>query len=329
MKIRHIFTLFTVFALTLLASFHGFAVMVPRDPELELARSVFIDDPKRVLGYDPQTDAICGAVNGNRDKPIVVCAHGFGDSKKNFVANLEKCLPGHDRDQFICFNFRDYRLDNGSMLPQLRYANLGQEPDARVVLFHVVKCFCKGHKNIVLFAHSRGCASTIRALDMLFDPYKYRSVWEAFGFTDKNGCILHGNSIRAIKNAVGRVYLARPLLSIREALLLAGKRATGSFLAPATAMLLRSVARLFGSYNTRTEEPIDILKRLLLQARFDFYLFFAPNDAVVGNRYDDLVSTTLAYDPANRSTLEAHSTGIEHVEVADAVCALRSYLAAQ
>lgn len=298
-------------------------VDTPMGDEICQVRSCFIDDPERALGFDPHTDQIVPAL-GDGNSPIVVCMHGFGDSKDNFSLRLVDSMQGCPRDQFVCFNFCDYRLRSGWMLPQLRYANLGQEPDARVVLFHIIKCFCNGHKNIVLFAHSRGCAATIRALDMLFDPYKYRKTWEDLGFL-KNGSIQFGSAIRAIQQAIGHVYLARPLLDVREALLAAGRRVTGRYLAPVTALMLHGAARVFTRYTVLDEEPIVLFKRLVHQARFNFYVFFAPHDRVVGNAYDDLVAT-LAGDAANSSTLAVYNTGIDHIEVNDAANAVRAYL---
>ncbi len=299
--------------------------------EVDLVRRIFIDDPKKVLGYDPDTDQISESPAADPlSQTIVLCSHGFGDSKYSARAlsphtGTINLLPPVVRGRFVSFNFRDHRVGGAIPLFSLRHTNLGGEPDARVVLFHIIKCFCKGYTNIMLFGHSRGCAATIRALDMLTDPYKYRSVWTDFGFS-QNGVTLCCEVIQAVQAAVGRVYLARPLLDVKKAFWCAGKNVTGAFLAPVTASVLRAVACTLGSCSLRVDEPITILKNLLQRAQFDFYLFFAPNDAVVGNFYDDLIMRELAHDPANRSTLHACCTGIVHTEFRDAATALGEYL---
>ncbi|MCL5436637.1 MAG: hypothetical protein M1549_02035 [Candidatus Dependentiae bacterium] len=296
-------------------------------------KRIFIDRPADVLGYDPDTDRIAEADGQSPlGRTVVLCLHGFGDSKYSpnaFSPHAPsvKIVPENVRRLLVSFNFRDHREWWGLPLARLRHTNLGGEPDARVVLFHIIKCYCRGYENIVLFGHSRGCAAGIRALDMCVHPSAYRETWKALGFATRgNGLDLE--KIRAIQSAIGRIYLARPLLDIHHALLMAGQRAVGTLFAPVAAAVLRRAASSLADCSLQASEPIELLRGLLVEVPFDFYLFFAPNDAVVGNPHDDLVMGELAHNPKNVAQLHAQRTGETHFEFRDAAVALGEYLMA-
>ncbi|MCL5436469.1 MAG: hypothetical protein M1549_01155 [Candidatus Dependentiae bacterium] len=296
--------------------------------ELDRVRRIFIDDPVRVLGYDPDTDQIPLVESDT----CVLCMHGFGDSKYSPNASSLQSprvswLPAENQKPLVTFNFRDHRDPSGLPLSRLRYTNLGGEPDARAVAFHIIKCFCDGYTNIVLFGHSRGCAATLRALDTFVHPYNYRLTWQALGF-GRSHHALDCKAITAVRQAIGRIYLARPLLDIGNAFRMAGKRVMGSFFVPVTAALLRGVACTLGSCSMRAPEPIDLLKALLLAVPFDFYIFFAPDDEVVGNPHDALVMNVLAHEPSNKGMLHVARTGSSHFEFCDAAAAMGDYLLA-
>jgi hypothetical protein len=244
--------------------------------------------PEKLLGYNPNTDHIVPAPN---ERAIaLICAHGFGDRKHRFG------FENTQNTTIVAFHFRDSRDRQHSWGD----INLGQEADARVVLYHIILCYEAGYKTIALFGHSRGAAACITALDMVERPDAYRATWEAFGFvahtvttTQKSTRhLINRPAIKEIREALqrGTIFLARPLMSVDAAIGCSVANTLPcalSFLYPPAHWAATKAFACCTSYNAARAEPIDLLESLIGgNTHYKFTIYLATDDGEVSNKCD-------------------------------------------
>lgn len=276
------------------------ALLLQRVLVLSCAFSLSVAEAKRfrisdqnvttLLGYDPQTDSITPA--RNKHMAAVIDIHGFQSAKGKGSTGMHG-LRSDKQNTIISFHFRDSTL----LTPNWKWkeVSLGQEPDMRVVLYHILLCYEAGYKIIILFAHSRGGAATINTLDLFEHPQDYLAIWEEFGFVSHptpDTSVLDETEIQNIKRAIERgiIFLVRPLMNLDAATHCAVDGTLSpslSFLHTPTYWYARYVFSRFTACNPNRTEPIDIFEELVRGSNnFSFRIFLTTNDGVVSNRCD-------------------------------------------
>lgn len=241
-------------------------------------------EAERLLGYDPQTDAI----PEGKGKTALIIAHGFGDRKHRFdFENTKKATV-------VAFHFRDSRVNQRLYNFWFRNMNLGQEGDIRALLYHIIKCYQAGYKTISLFGHSRGGATCINTLDVFENPEKYPHIWQDFRTLLK----ITNDDIQKMRTALqkGTIFLARPLMSIDAATLCSVTRALSfmpAFTQTAIHWAAKKIFPFITSCKPTREEPIDIFDRTIKseQNTYKFKIYLAKEDGEVSNRHNKQLFT--------------------------------------
>ncbi|HBL99024.1 TPA: hypothetical protein DDZ86_05290 [Candidatus Dependentiae bacterium] len=246
----------------------------------------------KVLGYNPdfksydfndnQAGYLRTKLGQSPNATVILTSHGWGG---------ENLADGVRRNgEFISLggNFRDATQD----FPlNLRFANLGQAPDASVLLYQLVKCQKLGVKKIVGFGHSRGGGAYITLLYMLTFPEKYKSYFKTMGLTQGDGR-LNLNEINNLKNLISRVILLHPLVNLRSVL----KNGLGRI-----GVGVEAVLPLIGNYNLFEKTQLDMLKEMYSNPEFaktlpTLQIFLSDHDEVVGTTHNqelkDFAKTT-------------------------------------
>ena len=229
-----------------------------------------------MLGYDPQFRAYKSgrplykgqlATKIKNGATGILGAHGFGD--RNLADRIWL------RGNFVSMgaNFRDAR----DYLPLgLRFTNLGQAPDASVLLYELVKCHQLGLKKLVGFGHSRGGAAFITLLHMLTFPERYKKYFRAMGLENTDGS-LNSKKITQLKQMIDQIILAHPLVSVPSTLRhQLGKLGSGAKL----------LLTLFGDYNLFEKTQLAMLEELYTSknqsALTPLAISLSPHDEVIG-----------------------------------------------
>lgn len=240
-------------------------------------------------------------------KTPVVTSMGFGDGPNTYRGRFNT-----DKTFTITFNYQDSYIKSLYTLGSLRVINLGQEHDARALLYVITQCYKKGFKKIHIFGHSRGGATIIKMLDMLSNPQKYSEIWKSFGITNKQT----QEKIKAMV-AAGTIHVAHPLMNQREAV----QCHTGITLQPVGTFLLEQ----FTHYRDPKETPLKIIETNIKNPKVWPYTItaaYAEKDTVVGDSHI-VPLRKLSQKHDNFSLLKG---GKNHIDVRDQVRRFREKL---
>ncbi len=265
----------------------------------------------KILGYDPQFSAYAiEDVNFINPSPLlkselitkirknataILTAHGFGDNN----------LAGHilREGNFISVgaNFRDA----AKLLPMgLRFTNLGQAPDASVLLYELVKCHRLGAKRIIGFGHSRGGAAFITLLHMLTFPDRYKTYFRAMGLENSDGT-LKMYAIEQLKRMLYHLILAHPLVSIPSTL----KHVHGPL-----RFLTISLLTVVADYNPFEKTQLAMLEEIYMSNQGPLpplTISLCPRDEVVGTVHNKDLQK-IAAKSKGRITVKIEGRGCGH-----------------
>jgi hypothetical protein len=296
------------------------------------------------LGFDPHLSTI--PLASETTKTPVITVLGFPDPEKMYQGKF-------DTDTTFTVTFRFHNTCLWSYLHEQNFnpldyikafasINLGQEPDATVLLWAIVECYRKGHLKAHIFGNSRGGATIIKLLDMLSNPHNHPAAWATVGITNPT-------ERHALKNmlAAGTIYLAHPLMNYQTGIKLTAARtiqplvqftqwslsaagSCGAFVArTCNATLLASMGFVLyrflqmlltnaNNYSTRSINPITLLEQNISDENWPYHITIAlaEQDKFVGKKHE-----VLLYDLAqeNPQKLSITTGGPDHFTIRSCV----------
>ncbi len=260
------------------------------------------------LGYDPETthddvriEEKETVINIDAQKTVVLDLRPFcgkARDKQKFVSKMgknsaEKYLKMFN---FMGFNFPDTGFKGyKSLLGPVNWflpvaymfgprTYLGQTMDARVVVWHLVKLYNMGHRNIVIFGHSRGGGAGISAAYMFMFPEEFKWEWRWLGLITKDNEIDY-KKINDIWASVKALFLANPVLDATKVV------AVENFYMPGC--LVKLAMTTFMGVSLFEKSQIEKLENIFTNSKVQhvplFDISLTKADAVVGNLSDDKI----------------------------------------
>lgn len=290
--------------------------------------------PSDILGFDPHISEIPPAKPTS--KTPVIAVQGLPDKINNYAHKFD---TQHTFTVTFAFhnNLSTTSFNPFTLLDSYGAINVGQKHDALALLVTIVECYKKGYTRVDLFAHSRGGAATINALDMLSHPDtdKYKKIWQRIGITDAN----EQKKIREMVER-GTIFLAYPLMNHSATLdtiaasttnrlfwFLPGKTYIQYGIKFCLSTLLESATR----YESNHQSPLGILssnlKIPLKKATWNYRITIActNNDDIVGNAHDPTLYALADRFPAQLKLITG--VGKHHRDVRPLLKYFRIFLA--
>ncbi len=184
--------------------------------------------------YDPEYNISDYTDRDLKKKDTIIFSHGFGDKRyikrKNEQSNFKKNYNSssqHQKTNYCCitYNYQSATKINEESL--ICNTDFGGLKEAEVALYPIVKSFEKGSRNIILFGHSCGAASQIRALHILEEidkkvitsgkeMYCYEKTAKKTGLWNKKTNCPDIKKAKKIKQSIKKVFAITPLLDINK-----------------------------------------------------------------------------------------------------------------